>query len=437
MVDKAMSTMDIDASIAGTERLLAQGADGSVILVSAISAYVIDDLIASTAATPTTGDYLLGFRGTDEKTMTLDLVAAYAVTYAYSAASAVTPAASGDLLLVNRSGTIYDMDVDVLKTYALVGIQATVLNTSALGSATLGATDLVTVCQVGTPTSPKTATLTALTTYLDAALIALGTMQTSACAYLKTYTAALSAKSTGAAADTLYVINSGTAYKMTLATIADYCVDATYDLPWLLIAASKYTALPTTTSTLAMSDTSDISIGDPVKFTWSGTTYYAVVTAMSGNSSITIAGAPFSTSASLTDLYVGTPGQVKNVTYWVSDLFGDAIYDILSTVGRYERWEGSAAYLVAFAATSGEADTGAAQPKINVEVGGNAVSTNDTNKGLQISGTPGTWIANSAVEIHTTNYAVSRGEAIEILCTEAGTNGDAADLSITLTFVYE
>ena len=380
----------------------------------------------------------MGARGTDEKTLTLDLVAAYAVTYAYSAASAVTPAASGDLLLVNRSGTIYDMDVDVLKTYALVGIQATVLNTSALGSATLGATDLVTVCQVGTPTSPKTATLTALTTYLDAALIALGTMQTSACAYLKTYTAALSAKSTGAAADTLYVVNSGTAYKMTLATIAEYCVDATYDLPWQLIAASKYTALATTTSTLAMSDTSDISIGDPVKFTLDNTTYYyAVVTGISGSSSITIAGAPFSTTESLTALYVGTPGQVKNVTYWVGDLFGDAVYDILSTVGRYERWEGSRAYLVTFAATSGEADTGAAQPKINVEIGGNAVSTNDTNKGLQVSGTPGTWTANGAVEISTTNYVVDRGEAIELLCTEAGTNGDAADLSITLTFVYE
>ena len=44
MATKAMSAMDVDSSIAGTERLLAQGADGSVILVSAISAYVIDGL---------------------------------------------------------------------------------------------------------------------------------------------------------------------------------------------------------------------------------------------------------------------------------------------------------------------------------------------------------------------------------------------------------
>jgi hypothetical protein len=186
-----------------------------------------------------------------------------------------------------------------------------------------------------------------------------------------------------------------------------------------------------------MSDTSDISIGDPIKFTLSTVVYYAVVTAMSGNSSITIAGAPFSTTVALTNLYVGTPGQVKHITYWVEDLFGDAVYDILEGAGRYERWEGPPAFLVAFAATSGEIDTGAAQPKINVELGGNAVSTNDTNLGLQIAAVAGTWTANSAVAINTTNYAVTRGEAIELLCTEAGTNGDAADLSITLTFVYE
>lgn len=429
-----MSEMATDSSIAGTERLLAQGADGSVILVSAISAYVIDDLIDSTAATPTTGDYLLGFRGTDEKKMTLDNVADYVQAYLWSDATTVTPLVSGDLLLLNRSGVFYDCNIDTVTTYVTTGIQATVLNLSGLTAATLAGTDLFAVCQT---TTAKKTTLTALTTYLDAALIVLGTMQTAAFTALPTKLAALSARTVPEAADTFYVISGSTAYKITLSTIADYCVDATYDLPWQLIAASKYTALATTSSTLAMSDTSDISVGDPVKFKWSTTYYYAVVTAVSGNSSITIAGAPFSTTESLTALYVGTPGQVKHVSLFLGDLFGDTAYDIMSTAGRYERWEGSPAYLVAFAATAGEVDTGADQPKVNVKIGGSAVSTDDTNKGLQISGVAGTWVANSAVAISTTNYSIARAEAIEIACTEAGTEGDAADLSITLTFVYE
>jgi len=441
MADKAMSTMATDDSIAGTERLLAQGADGSIIVVDTLVAYAIDELVGAAAITPTTGDAFVVERSGTEGTFDLDATADYIIAYAFDNASEGDPALTGDMLLAERSHVSKRMDIDTVVTYVLAtssaaatNLQAGVLNFSGLSTATLTASDIVAVCQT---TTGKKTTLTALTTYFDAALIALGTMQTSACAYLLTYATALSAKTIGAAADTFYVISSGVAYKMTLATIAEYCADATYDLPWQLISEASYTALPTSTSTLAMSDTTGISIGDPVKFTWSGTTYYAIVTAMSGNASITIAGAPFSTSVSLTNLYVGTPGQVKSITYWVSDLFGDTTYDLLSTVGRYERWDGAPAYLVAFAATAGEADTGAEQPKINVKIAGSAVSTYDTNKGLQVSSSAGTWIASSAVDIDTSNYSIARGDAIEFACTEAGTNGDAADLTITLTFVYE
>ena len=99
--------------------------------------------------------------------------------------------------------------------------------------------------------------------------------------------------------------------------------------------------------------------------------------------------------------------------------------------------DGPPAYLVAFAATCGEADTGAAQPKVNVKVDDSLVSTNDSNKGLQVSGTPGTWTANSAIAVSVSNYAITKGDSIEVRCTEAGTNADAADLTINLLFVYE
>ena len=409
--------------------------------------------------------------------MTLDNVASYTVTYAWSAATTVTSAVSGDLLLVSRSGTVYDMDVDTLVTYALTGIQATVLNLSGLGTATLADSDLLAICQT---TTAKKATIASLETllwadfktyvtgltdiatvadsdelyaiqsgvakavtmddiavYMSAEIITIGDVQTSSNAALAAYLTALTETTDPQAADVLYVLQGGTAYKITMATVAQYAMDATFELPWKLIAASKYTALPTSTSTLDMSDTSDLSIGDPVKFTWSGVTYYAVISAMLANTQITISGAPFNAAVSLSALYVGTPTQMKSITYWISDLFGDAVYDILAYNGRYERWEGPPAYLVSFAATAGIVDTGAAQPKINVKIATNAVSTDDSNKGLQVSGVAGTWVANTNIQIDADYYDIARGNAIEICCTEAGTNGDAADLSITLTFVYE
>lgn len=359
----------------------------------------------------------------------------------------------------------------------LTGVQASVWNLSAIGAATLTGSDLFGVCQTTTLKAvtldnletklwadfksyvdglteiatavdsdllyaiqggvAKGLTLDDLAVYMSAEIITIGDVLDSAVAAVPAWLTALTEDTSPAAADELLILKSGTGYKITMSTIANYAMDATFDLPWKLIESSKYTALPASTSTLTMSDTTDISIGDPVKFVWSGVTYYAVVTGKVANTQITIAGAPFDEAIEITALYVGTTLQLATRTIWISDLFGDAVQDLLSLAGRYERWEGPPAYLVAFAATAGTADTGASQPKINIKIDSNAVSTDDSAKGLQVSGTPGTWTANSAVEIDPTYYGIERGDAIEVRCTEAGTNADAADLSLTLTFVYE
>ena len=477
MADKPMSGMATVSSLAGTERLLSQGADGYVILVSAIAAYTIDELVGAAALTPGTGDALLMERSGTEGTFDIDALASYVVATGWSVASEADPAVSGDMILANRSGVIYELDIDTIQTYVLVGVQATVLDLSGLDAATLSGTDLFAVCQtttgkkvtltnletklwtdfqtyvegltaVATATSsdyfysiqggvPKLMQADELSVYMDTAIIALGNVQTSAFSAIPANLTALSEPSSVQDADELLMQRSGTAYKMTMATVANYAMDATFELPWKLISTDKYTALPPYAHQLTMSDTSDISIGDPIKFTWSGTTYYAYVTAVAANSLITIAGAPFSTTISLSELYVGTPDQRELVTVFVPSLFGDDEYDMLSTLGRYMRWEGPPAYLVGFNVTCGEADSGASQPKVNVKVDSALVSTADSNNGVQVSGTPGTWTECSAVAINTTNYAIIRGDAIEIRCTAAGTTGDAADLTVNLIFVYE
>ena len=47
MAEIKMSAMSIDSSLDGTERLLAQGADGSVILASGLSSYIITNPVGS------------------------------------------------------------------------------------------------------------------------------------------------------------------------------------------------------------------------------------------------------------------------------------------------------------------------------------------------------------------------------------------------------
>ena len=478
MVDIKMSEMATDSSLAGTERLLAQGADGSIIVLSTLKDYVIDELVGATAATPATGDDIIAVRSGTEKLLDLDLLSAYVLANAWDDASETSPAITGDMLLVERSNVAYRLNVNTLKTYVLVGVQATALDLTGLTAATPTGTDLMLYGNGATPKKITLAnyetklwtdfhtyvtdTLPAVTVsaasdkfyvdqggtakavdadiaavYFNTAIIALGTVQTSTLSGLPAHLTALTPITAPADADEFYLNRAGTAYKMTMSTIAGYAIDATYDIPWSLIAASKYTTTPASTSTLTMSDTSDINLGDPVKFAYGGNTYYAVVTAVSNNALITIAGAPFVVAEVLTALSVGTLQQVETKTIVIDSLYADTEYDLLSTIGRYERWDGAPAYLVSFAATGGEIDTGAAQPKINVKVGGSLVSTNDTNKGLQVSAVVGTWTANSAVGISTDNYAIEKGDAIEVSCTAQGTNGDAADLTINLIFVYE
>jgi hypothetical protein len=474
-----LSDATVDTSVEGTERLV--GLDGTTfksMTPALLAAYTIDVLGDASTATPTTGDYLVGFRGEDEKRLTLDAVSAYAATYAWSAASTVTPALTGDSLLVLRSGVVYDMTVDTLSTYVLTGIQATVLNVSGLTPATLTHDDLLPICQTTTakkatiesletllwtdfaayaaalsPASagadadklyvlqsgvPKTISLTLMADYIAAEFIADNDLQADILGYLPTYIAALDAVTATTSTDVFYCLQGATGKKVTLAQISSYVEGQVSERPWTEVGASKYTATPASTSTITMSDTSDFLVGYPVRYQYSGSTYYGIVTAVSANALLTIAGAPLNVGAALQNLYVGRPERVVQRHFFIDTAFGSAVQDIFASV-TYERfrWELADAYLVSFAATSGEADTGATEPKINVKIAGSLVSTNDSNNGLQLSSTAGTWTANSAVAVNTNYYDIARGDAVDIRCTAAGTNGDAECMSVDLTFVLE
>ena len=150
---------------------------------------------------------------------------------------------------------------------------------------------------------------------------------------------------------------------------------------------------------------------------------------------MTVAGAPLDVGHDITTLEIGTAAQVIAMDLKVAGTYADNTEDILAAEGnQYVRWRRSAAYLVAISATHKTADTGAAQPKLNVKVAGNLVSTQDSSAGLQLS-TAGAWVDGFAIDISTSNYDVAFNDAIELRCTAPGTNGDALDLSACLIFV--
>jgi len=205
---------------------------------------------------------------------------------------------------------------------------------------------------------------------------------------------------------------------------------------WRTIATSRYSATPATTSTISMSDTSGIVVGMPIRYTYSGTTYYGIVTSVTANTSIAIAGATLNTGTALTSLELGQPELVVQLDFFISGTYATSIQDVLAAkMNAYANWQLSDAFLVAFQAVQKTVDT-TTQPKVNVKINGNLVSTNDSNNGVQLS-TSGTWVTNSAIAINTTNYAVVRGNPLEVRVTAAGGTADAAHLTVSCVLVLK
>ncbi len=353
-------------------------------------------------------------------------IATYVTAELWDSAAAAS-VATGNTFLLNVSGDTKEATVDQLATFVHTSSQATILNLTTLSEQTsISATDKLLLCQTTTPVYAE------LSDVADAAFD-----------LLDTYVDALSPTTSLTGTEKLYCLQGATALTTTVADIAAHAAAEVAEQPWSLVAGSKYTATPASTSTITMSDTSDFTVGTPVKYVYNGSTYYGIVTAINANALLTIAGATLATGGGtndLTALYAGKPERVINLEYFVTTAYGNAVQDIFSAV-TYERhkWQHADAYLVTFGATNGVADTGAAQPKVNVKIAGNLISTDDSSKGISLSATPGTWTDNGAVAIKITSqeYNIERGDAIDIRCTEAGTNGDADCLSVSLVFVLE
>lgn len=374
-------------------------------------------------------DYFYAVDGagpTAKKATALEL-ATYVIAESWTA-SAAASVTTGDYFLSYRTGTgARKATVDQLSTWLFTSAQTTILDIDGLSTATLGGTDYMPV-QQGTGTGDvKKTTVAALATY---------TMGT-----LATYVASLNEVDAITDADLFYTTQGGTGKYVDMAAIVDYVESQINTDRWMLVSDSTYTATPASTSTITFSDTTGLAVGMPIKYTYSSTTYYGIITAVSEDALVTIAGATLSTGAALTALYVSSTERALQVDVTIGGTYdGGSPADILSTVGmRYFKWQKADAYLVKFSVTHATADTGANQPYVNVKIGSGLVSTANTNKGLQLS-TAGAWvdtIDSYPVAISTSNYDITQDAALEISLTAAGSNNDAAHLTVSMVFVYE
>lgn len=215
---------------------------------------------------------------------------------------------------------------------------------------------------------------------------------------------------------------------------------------WRSISSSKYVMVPPVNEyTLAMTDTSDMKVGLPIKYAQgSATIRYAIVASVTDNANIKFFGEPFGLVNAVDQLWIGLPGLIREECFVFSGDFDAGAADLLDThdtpagtAGRAYKWIGPKAHFVGFDHKCKTADTGANGPKVNVKIDGNAVGTKNTNKGFEVTAS---WVApadGDAVEINATNGVTEWGDAIEVALTEAGSNGDAEDLSVILIWVYE
>ena len=209
---------------------------------------------------------------------------------------------------------------------------------------------------------------------------------------------------------------------------------------WTTLAAgTDYTATPTSTSTLTMitNQTAVLRPGMALRYVIGGVTYYGVAAAITANQ-LALGGAPL--TGDVTALYYSIfPGMVETLTLSVPGAWADSadtalvVDDLLMSL----IWNGPPASLVRIRAWTRTTDTGTNKPRINVRLGmtpTDYVSVSNGTVGLELAASA-TWVV-TGVDITPAKYAVVPGTAIELRTDANGSNDDARDLVVILTFVY-
>lgn len=195
------------------------------------------------------------------------------------------------------------------------------------------------------------------------------------------------------------------------------------------IPVTDYTGIPLSTSQLTMTadKTGTLKVGMGLKYSISGVDYFGVIEAIS-TATLTVSGVPF--GSTVNSLYWCDTDKVVQIDYYLQGVITATTTALKTKMKTYSQWNLGEARLVQIRGVVYTEDTGANDPKVNITVAGNGVSTANTNAGIAVGGS---WVTTS-IDINETNYIVPRHAAIELI-TATGSTGDAADLTVSGVFV--
>lgn len=175
--------------------------------------------------------------------------------------------------------------------------------------------------------------------------------------------------------------------------------------------------------------------GTPLKYkATAGSFVFGYVTNYSAGT-VTIAGAPLDTDH---DDVMEYDACLKAFQFHIliSGLFAASTGDKLNSIMKTQfPWTTGNAKILFFSASQKTVDS-TTQPKVNLKIAGNLLSTNDSNNGIQLS-TSNTIVKNPATAVNTSNYSIAADNLIEVNVSAAGGTGDCADLSLNVTAIYE
>jgi len=208
------------------------------------------------------------------------------------------------------------------------------------------------------------------------------------------------------------------------------------------IPSSRYTAAPNASNVLAFNDTTGIYAGSIVSLEHNSETKYFMVTSVATNTSITLSGPDLSTSFNVSDFVVLSKQRSVTMDIVLSGAFaiGGTTTELINRETRTKlRWNNAKSYLVYATARNNSAD-GTSAGSINVKVArSSSLSTyNDViSTSNAISLTSSNWNAVAPGKIEKSYYDISFGDEVEVGLVNAGGDGDARDLTISLIFALE
>lgn len=230
--------------------------------------------------------------------------------------------------------------------------------------------------------------------------------------------------------DVLPLSQGSNSRKATLAQVRDAVASGAR---WTPYTSGTWTSLPLSTSSVGVTTTAGVVVGQAIRIAQGAGYLYGVVTSLVSNTSITFAGAALNTGSNVTALEIGGAGTVGELVIDVPGLFAitTSTTVISSVAGVIRRWGLRQAVFVEVRGTQRVADT-SSQPSINVLVGGNRII--GSGNGIALT-TAGTWVTSGPASMNTSNYTVNRDTALEVECTVVAGAGKSEDLSLSIIFV--